>query len=118
MTRKPKDAIFRGDSLERLIAFPKPARASLGHNLDRVQVGEEPEDWKAMTGIGEGVYELRARVDKQAYRVAYIARFAEAIYVLHAFEKKTQKTSPKDKSLIEQRFADLVRERKEKGIDR
>jgi phage-related protein len=78
-----------------------------------VQVGDDPLDWKPMETVGVGVREIRIREEK-AYRILYVAKFAEAIYVIHAFEKKTQKTSKADLTLASNRYRQLVNERKKK----
>ena len=100
---------FLGDSLQRLRAFPNDARQDAGYQLDRVQHGLQPDDFKPMPAIGKGVEEIRVRDDTGAYRVIYTARLADAIYVLHAFQKKTQATSKRDIDLAKQRFALLGR---------
>jgi phage-related protein len=102
-----------GDSLDAVKDFSPEARRAAGHQLSRVQGGEQPTDWKPMETVGSGVREIRIRVEK-AYRVLYVAKFAEAIYVLHAFEKKTQKTSKSDLDLANQRYRQLMNERMKK----
>lgn len=102
-----KPVVFLGDSLDRLRAFPERARRDAGFQLDRVQRGLEPDDWKPMTTIGPGVKEIRVQDASGAFRVAYVASFAEAVYVLHAFRKKTQRTSPRDLELAKSRFRAL-----------
>ena len=82
---------------------------SLGYQLDHVQHGLQPDDFKPMPTIGKGVEEIRIRDDTGAYRVIYTARLADAVYVLHAFQKKTQATSKRDIDLAKQRFALLSR---------
>ncbi len=81
----------------------------LGYGLHRVQVGDMPVDWRPLTSIGAGVVEIRAHVDGE-FRLLYVARFPECVYVLHAFQKKTQKTSPRDLAVAKARFA-LIRRR-------
>ena len=105
-----KDVEFRGSSLEDLRAFPDGARREVGYQLDRVQRGVDPEDWKTMVGVGAGVREIRVRDEGGAFRVVYVAKFKEAIFVLHCFQKKSQKTSREDIALGARRYADLVRE--------
>ena len=100
---------FLGDSLRSLREFPDDAKRDAGYQLDRVQHGLQPEDFKPMPTIGKGVEEIRVRDDTGAYRVIYTARLADAIYVLHAFQKKTQATSKRDIDLAKQRFALLSR---------
>lgn len=84
-----------GQSLDALQNFPTTARREAGYQLDRVQRGYDPKDWKPMSTIGQGVREIRINEQGQ-YRIIYIAKFEEAIYVLHAFQKKTQKTNKHD----------------------
>ena len=100
---------FLGDSLRSLREFPDDAKQDAGYQLDRVQHGLQPDDFKPMPAIGKGVEEIRVRDDTGAYRVIYTARLADAIYVLHAFQKKTQATSKRDIDLAKQRFALLSR---------
>ena len=100
---------FVGDSLRSLREFPDDAKRDAGYQLDRVQHGLQPDDFKPMPTIGKGVEEIRVRDDTGAYRVIYTARLADAIYVLHAFQKKTQATSKWDIDLAKQRFALLDR---------
>ena len=110
---QPKRMLWLGDSLEAVKDFSAEARREAGHQLSRVQTGEEPTDWKPMETVGAGVREIRVRVEK-AYRVLYVAKFAEAIYVLHAFEKKTQRTSKSDLDLASGRYRRLINERTKK----
>ena len=98
---------FLGDSFERLCEFPVSARHDAGYQLHLVQHGEQPDDFKSMATIGKGVEELRIRDESGAYRVIYTARQADAVYVLHAFQKKTQATSKRDIELAKQRFSQL-----------
>jgi phage-related protein len=106
----PKPVAFRGTSLGDLRAFPLQARREAGHQLDQVQQGLEPDDWKPMSTIGPGVREIRIRDAAGAFRMVYVAKFADAIYVLHCFQKKTEKTSKKDLDLAAQRYRDLLQE--------
>lgn len=101
---------FRGSALDDLRCFPASARREAGHQLDQVQHGEEPDDWKPMPTIGAGVREIRIRDAADAFRVIYVAKFADAVYVLHCFQKKTQKTSRTDLDLAESRYRDLIKE--------
>ncbi|MCC4594574.1 type II toxin-antitoxin system RelE/ParE family toxin [Xanthomonas campestris pv. phormiicola] len=100
---------FLGDSLHRLREFPDDAKRDAGYQLDRVQHGLQPDDFKPMPTIGKGVEEIRVRDETGAYRVIYMARLTDAVYVLHAFQKKTQATSKRDIDLAKQRFALLSR---------
>ena len=106
-----KPVRFLGDSLERLREFPEDARNDAGYQLEHVQRGEQPDDFKPMPSIGKGVEEIRVRDDSGIYRVIYTARIADAVYVLHAFQKKTQATSKRDMATARERFAQLRRER-------
>ena len=101
---------FRGSSLDELRAFPLSARREAGHQLDQVQNGQEPADWKPMNTVGQGVKEIRIRDAAGAFRVIYVARFADAVYVLHCFQKKSQKTSKADLDLASKRYRDLLQE--------
>lgn len=76
----------------------------------RSRRGEMPEDWKPMPTIGRGVQEIRIRDAAGTFRVVYVAKFADAIYVLHCFQKKTQRTSKPDLNLAESRYRDLLKE--------
>ena len=107
---KLKPIQFWGSALDDLRAFPISARREAGYQLDQVQRGNEPDDWKPMTSIGQGVREIRIRDEAGAFRVIYIAKVVDAIYVLHCFQKKTQKTSQHDVDLATKRFGDLKRE--------
>ncbi|HEX7339921.1 MAG TPA: type II toxin-antitoxin system RelE/ParE family toxin [Rhodanobacteraceae bacterium] len=98
--------IFMGTSRDDLRTFPEPARKELGRQLLRLQHGMEPENWKPMKTVGAGVREVRVQVGGQ-FRVFYVTTIGNAIYVLHAFQKKTQKTSPKDLALGKQRFKQI-----------
>ncbi|PWW45662.1 type II toxin-antitoxin system RelE/ParE family toxin [Melaminivora alkalimesophila] len=106
----PKPIEFRGSALDDLRAFPLAARREAGHQIDRVQHGQEPDDWKPMATVGQGVKEIRIRDAAGAFRVIYVAKFADAVYVLHCFKKKTEKTSKADLDLAAKRYRDLVKE--------
>jgi phage-related protein len=105
-----KPVEFRGSSLHDLRCFPLAARRDAGHQLDQVQNGQDPDDWKPMNTVGQGVKEVRIRDASGAFRIIYIAKFADAIYVLHCFQKKTQKTSKADLDLAAKRYRDLLKE--------
>jgi phage-related protein len=110
MAERTKPVGFRGGALDDLRAFPTAARREAGHQLDQVQHGRDPDDWKPMTTIGPGVREIRIRDADGAYRVIYVAKFEEAVWVLHCFQKKSQKTGRADLALATQRYKDLIRE--------
>ena len=100
---------FLGDSLMCLREFPEDARHDAGYQLDKVQRGEPPDDFKPIPSIGKGVEEIRMWDDTGTYRVVYTARLADAVYVLHAFQKKTQTTAKRDIELAKKRFTELIR---------
>jgi phage-related protein len=97
---------FVGSSLDDLRALPAEARRAAGFELGFVQRGLEPSDWKPMKAIGVGVREIRIRVLGE-WRVIYVAKFAETVYVLHAFQKKTHKTRRKDIQIARQRYGQI-----------
>jgi len=107
---EPKPVEFRGASLDDLRTFPLEARREAGHQIDRVQNGLEPDDWKPMNTVGQGVKEIRIRGAAGAFQVIYVAKFADAVYVLHCFQKKTVKTSKVDIDLAAKRYRDLLKE--------
>jgi phage-related protein len=102
-----KDIEFCGDSLRILRAFPDPARSEAGKELFRVQMGLDPNNWKPFPTIGPGVREIRVRESKGAFRIIYLATLPEAVYVLHAFQKKKQKTPQRDIDLAKARLGEL-----------
>ena len=106
----PKPVAFRGSALDDLRAFPATARREAGYQLAKVQHGLAPSDWKPMPTLGQGVQEIRIRDEAGAFRVLYVAKFAEAVYVLHCFQKKTQQTSKADLAVASKRYNDLARE--------
>lgn len=107
-----KPVSFLGNSLDRIKEFPQGARREAGFQLDKVQHGLMPDDWKPMQTIGKGVSEIRIRDSAGAYRVVYIASFPEAVYVLHAFQKKRQATAKTDLDLARARLEALIRSRR------
>ena len=101
-----KPLIFLGSSLDDLRNFPDEARKTAGFELYFVQGGFEPSDWKPMANIGRGVKEIRIHVLGE-WRIIYVAKFEEAVYVLHSFQKKTQKTSQHDIELARKRYKQI-----------
>jgi phage-related protein len=99
-----KAVIWMGSSRADLIGFPADARREAGYQLERVQHGDEPQDWKPMSSVGPGVREIRIREPSGAFRVMYLATRPEAIYVLHCFQKKSQQTSRQDLALAKARL--------------
>jgi phage-related protein len=104
-----KDIRFCGRSLEALRGFPAVAKREAGYQLDRVQHGLEPTDWKSMPSIGPGVREIRIKHEGQ-YRVIYVAKFADVVYVLHALRKKTRKTRKQDIDAAQHALKQLQKE--------
>ena len=105
-----KPVRFLGDSLKRVREFPVDAMHEAGYQLDKVQRGKQPDDFKTMPSIGKGVEEIRVRDD--IYRIIYTARIADAVYVLHVFQKKTRTTSKHDIEIAKQRYTELAGGRK------
>ena len=91
MSAKPIE--WLGDSRDRLRRFPQAARREIGYQLSLIQAGRSAVDWKPMPIVGTGAIEIRVHVGGE-YRVFYLAKFEEAVYVLHVFAKRTRKTSP------------------------
>lgn len=102
-----------GDSLDSVREFSETGRYHTGRELRRVQCGEMPTDWKPMITIGPGVAEIRIHAENE-YRIIYIAKFEEAIYVLHGFTKKSQQTAKRDLDLAAKRYKELQNERAKK----
>ena len=88
MSSEPKGVTVRGTALDDLREFPDEARRTAGYQIDQVQRGLEPSDWKSMPSIGPGVNEIRIH-EGGAFRVIYVAKFADAVHVLHCFQKRT-----------------------------
>jgi phage-related protein len=97
---------FVGSSLDALRNFPDEARRAAGFELRAVQDGLEPSDWKPMPAIGPGVKEIRIHVLGE-WRVIYVAKFRDAVYVLHSFQKRTRRTSPHDIELARRRYRQI-----------
>ncbi len=98
-----KSLEFLGTSRNDLRNFPAAVRQAIGTELLSVQQGGMPLDFKPMPSVGKGVYEIRVNI-AGAWRVLYVAKFARAVYVLHAFQKKTQQTSREDIDLAKKRY--------------
>lgn len=101
-----------GDTLNVVRSLPPDVRNLVGTELRYVQQGEMPSDWKAMAAVGAGAYEIRIRLGKQ-YRVFYVAKFGESVYVLHVFTKKTQQTARQDLEMGAKRYREMNAERRE-----
>jgi phage-related protein len=107
-----KDIVFAGSSLAAIRRFPQNVKREAGYQLDKVQHNEESDDWKPMTTIATGVREIRIYDADGVFRVIYIANFEEAVYVLHAFQKKTQKTSRQDLEAAKRAYGQILEDRK------
>jgi len=97
---------FIGSSLDDLRNFPDEARRDTGFELRAVQNGLEPTDWKPMSVIGTGVKEIRIHVLGE-WRIIYVAKYQDTVFVLHAFQKKTRKTSRQDIDLARRRYRQI-----------
>lgn len=115
MGEKPID--WRGSSLRDIkddAVFSPHARKEAGHQLSQVQAGLEPDDWKPFDVVGPGTKEIRINLDDGWFRVLYVAKFPEAVYVLHCFKKKTNATSQHDQTIAAQRYKAVILERSKK----
>jgi len=106
-----KPVQWLGDSRDRLRRLPKTARSEIGYQLSLIQAGPSACDWKALPTVGSGVIEIRVHAEGE-YRVFYVAKFEDAIHVLHVFAKKTRKTSSLDVELGKKRYRELLERRK------
>lgn len=102
-----KDVVFVGSALKDMKAFPLDARRAAGYQLDLLQQGKEPIDWRPMKTVGRGVNEIRISEESGAFRVFYVVNRPEAIYVLHALRKTTQKTEVRDIELARARLQEI-----------
>lgn len=102
-----RNVVFEGDTLLRIRSFPEAAKQRAGYEIDRVQRDKEPDSWKPFSTVGQGVREIRIQINGQ-YRVLYIAKFDNKVHILHAFEKKSQKTKQADIDLAKHRLKNLV----------
>jgi phage-related protein len=111
-----KPISFEGRSLDDIRDFPRGAKEDCGYQLYKVQIGEQPDNYRPMPRVGQGVEEIRIHDDDGIYRVIFTARFDEAVYVLHAFEKKTQRTSANDIDLAKDRLKKVLAKRQQAAI--
>ena len=103
-----KEIIWHGTSKADLIRFPQEVkRGEAGYQLDKVQHNLEPSNWKPMVAIGQGVKEIRIQEANGQFRVIYVAKFSDGLHVLHAFQKKTQKTNKKNIDLAAKRYKEI-----------
>lgn len=107
-----KSIYWVGTSYKDLVAFPDEAKKEAGYQLHRIQNGLDPDDWKPFSTAGAGVKEIRISEDSNIFRVMYVAKFVERIYVLHSFQKKTQKTKKQDIDIAKERYKAIVNEEK------
>jgi phage-related protein len=107
MQGEVKPIVWVGTSKEDLRDFPPVARQRAGYQLELIQEGEEPADWKPMESVGKGVREIRIKCKDGAFRVFYVVKRSDGIYVLHAFRKTTEKTEKRDIDLAEIRYKSL-----------
>lgn len=111
-----KPVHFVGTSREDIRELPDSAQETAGFQLFKIQQGKEADDWKSMPTVGSGVREIRVRDESGAHRVFYVAKFEEAVYVLHVFEKRSQKTARADLALGKSRYVELLKWRREEGL--
>ena len=107
---------FVSSSREDMKELPESARETAGHQLFKVLQGKEPDDWKPLPTVGVGVQEVRVWDESGTYRMLYVAKFEEAVYLLHVFEKRSQKTAKGDVQLAKSRYTDLLKWRKEEHL--
>ena len=101
-----------GSSYRDLLAFPEEPRRQAGFQLGKIQAGLDPDDWKPFDSVGAGTREIRIKEADCTFRVMYVAKFAEALYVLHCLQKKTQKLGAHDKKIAETRYRAIINDRK------
>ena len=102
-----KEVVFTGSSLNKIRAFPLDARQDAGFQIDKVQRGEAPDNWKPMKSIGKGIREIRIKEASGHYRVIYLVNLEDAVYVLHAFQKKSGKTRKSNIDLARMRLKEI-----------
>ncbi len=110
--KSDKEIRWAGSSFADLLKFPAPMRREAGFQLGKVQEGQEPENWKPFDEVGAGTKEIRIRDAAGIYRALYVAKFDDAIYVLHCFQKKTEETAKHDKDITAIRYKEIIQKRK------
>ena len=105
-----RQLLWVGNSYKMLAAFPDIVKQAAGFQLHLIQQGRDPDDWKPMQSMGTGVREVRVHADGE-HRIIYIAKFEEGVYVLHAFQKKRQKTTKKDLDIARVRLREVIQQR-------
>ncbi len=108
-----KQILWVGSSYDDLLGFPDDARRQAGFQLGKVQAGVEPDDWKPFNDVGAGTREIRIKENDGAFRIMYVTKFEEAVYVLHCFQKKTQATSRRDKDIAKTRYCAVIGARRD-----
>lgn len=108
---------WEGDSRDILRSFPVAVKRYLGADLLRVQSGEKPYDSRPMKSIGRKVFELRQRDERGWYRLIYLAKIENTVYVLHCFEKHSRKTPAKDLNTATERLKSVMTRLREKKKD-
>ena len=106
-----KEIQWVGTAYQDILNFPVDAKKEAGFQLGKIQAGLEPDDWKPFNAIGAGTNELRFLDSSGIYRIMYVAKFEEAIYVLHCFQKKTQTTTKQDKAIATERYKAVIQRR-------
>ena len=109
---KPKPIYWAGSSKAELLEFPVYALQDAGYQLHRLQIGNEPQNWKPLSNLAKGVtgvFELRIWDDDATFRIAYVTKFKDTVTVLHCWQKATQTTTKRDKDIIVKRYG-LVKE--------
>jgi phage-related protein len=112
MQSKSKPVEFHGTTLEDMRKFPDEARKEMGHQIQQVQHGYNPNSYRDMNIVGPGAREIKIQSEDGIFRTIYVAKFDEAIHILHAFQKKTQQTAKSDIDLAKKRYKELIRGRK------
>jgi phage-related protein len=110
--QRDKEIRWMGSSFNDLLTFPDEARRQAGFQLGKVQAGLDPDEWKPFDAVGAGTREIRIKEANGIYRVMYVAKFVEAIYVLHCFQKQSQVTSRHDRDIAEARYRAVINERR------
>lgn len=104
-----KKVEFEGDSREIIAGFPQPVRYDLGRQIFRLQEGQEPDDWRSFKTAGAGCREIRVWDETGTYRAVYVLLVANRVHVLHAFQKKSEKTAQRDVNTASERYRALKR---------
>lgn len=115
MSTDEKPLRWMGASYRELISFPPQARRQAGYDLGLLQIGDEPEDWKPMEIVGPGAREIRIRTFDGGvvhHRVVYVAKYEDAVFVLHAFAKKSEQTSPHNIEVARARYREMLDDRR------